>query len=133
MANHFDVVPNGQTEMFYSSTPAEDRCVGHLRIDFGNGEEFYSTWWPHSAESMNNADFREDLNRMVNTLRKSLLKSLAKMRKYLAEHPAPELEEGSRGYRVETDRFEYFLRCTPMRGTYNAYIYCYANKRGEQQ
>ena len=133
MANHFDVVPNGQTEMFYSSNPAEDRCVGHLRIDFGDGEEFYSTWWPHSAASMNNADFRDDLNRVVNMLRKNLLKSLGKMRKYIAEHPAPELEEGSRGYRVETDRFEYFLRCTPMRGTYNAYIYCYANKRGEQQ
>ena len=36
-----------QKSMFYSDCePAlRNACVGHLRMDFGSGNEFWSTWW----------------------------------------------------------------------------------------
>ena len=36
-----------QKSMFYSNREANSwkACVGVLRMDFGSGSEFYSSWW----------------------------------------------------------------------------------------
>ena len=44
---------NGDYKMFYSDGPAEDRCIGHLRGDFGkSGDEFWHSWFEESARKI---------------------------------------------------------------------------------
>ena len=59
-----------QHSMFYSDCePAlRNACVGHLRMDFGSDNEFFSTWWENRGDLKNNA-FKSELNDVVNELR----------------------------------------------------------------
>lgn len=41
----FTLEPSLDEAMFYSDSPAEPRCIGHLRMDFGSGQEFWTSWW----------------------------------------------------------------------------------------
>ena len=41
----FTLEPSLDEAMFYSGSPAEPRCIGHLRMDFGSGQEWRN---PHS-------------------------------------------------------------------------------------
>lgn len=125
---NFKIIPNNQKEMFYSSNNDEHRCIGHVRIDFGRGKEFYHTWWPHSAHDVNTNLFSEDLCRVVDTLRKNLLKNLSEMRKFISYNSAPKIGNDSYGYYVGTEQYEYYIRCIPVPGNYNCYIYCYAKQ-----
>ena len=73
--------------LFYAQTPERDEelgAIGHVRIDFGyHGREgFYHTWWPRGPEELNTQEFREELDRVVNDLRKGVLKDLPSMRRY---------------------------------------------------
>lgn len=115
-------------KMFYSSTPAENRCIGHLRADFGGtGREYHSSWYSHTAEKYNDAHFRKVFNATVKELHKNLLKNRASMRKYIRENPTDILEYNPdvHGYMKEVDKYEFYIRCTPEPGYYDAYIYCY--------
>ena len=124
----FTLLPNGDEALFYSGSESESRCIGHLRIDLGGGDEFWSSWQPHAADGCNDDEtFKRELDGLAGQLRKSLFKSRARMYKYIAEHPALLLEDGSLryyGYSVRTNRYEYYIRCTPECGNYS-YIYCY--------
>ena len=124
----FTLLPNGDEALFYSGSESDSRCIGHLRIDLGGGDEFWSSWQPHAADGCNDDEtFKRELDGLAGQLRKSLFKSRARMYKYIAEHPALLLEDGSPryyGYSVRTNRYEYYIRCTPERGNYS-YIYCY--------
>ena len=112
----------------YSSreeTDAERGCVGHLRGDFGrSGTEFWTSWFDHSPK-LNNEEFRRELQTIVDGLRNEggLLSNFASMRKGCSYDGA--LGNGHYGYRAETSRYEYCLRCIPQRGDYNFYLYCY--------
>ena len=73
-----------QQSMFYSDCePAlRNACVGHVRMDFGSGNEFYSSWWENRSD-LNNEPFRSELDEVVNELRKDgLLKNRSGMQKY---------------------------------------------------
>lgn len=127
------VLPGGDEELFYSGNSREGGCVGHLRGDFGRGDEFWTTWWPHN-EDLNTQPFKDELNPLVNQLRPNMLKNRARMYKYLADHPVKPLEKAlsrSYGYRVLTERYEFYIRCMPEPGDYNFYIYCYLLKGDE--
>ena len=141
-----------QHSMFYSDCdPAlRNACVGHLRMDFGSGSEFYSTWWDN-RDDLNDSTFKAELNDVVNELRKDgLLKNRSGMQKYCSYHQSLNLNE-SYGFSVETDDHLFLLRCRllplvggilaadfaaaattsccrPERGNYDCYCYCY-NKR----
>ena len=123
---------HGTSKMFYSNGPAENRCIGHLRGDFGkSGDEFWHSWFPHAADSRNDEPFKAELKALVDSLRKSLLKSRVFMQKYLREHDSLMLESGiitSRGYTVTTESYEYYIRCQPQPGDYNFYIYTYVRE-----
>lgn len=123
----FIISPSADASLFYSGSSAEARCIGHLRIDFGCGREFWTSWYPHAAHAHNGAAFKAELNDLMNTLRQTLFRDRAHMYSHIAEHPAPPLEPGRRahGYIVRTERYEYFIRCMPEPGDYNAYVYCY--------
>ena len=72
---------------FYALPPEKDKelgVVGHVRIDFGRGgrEGFYHTWWPRGPKELNTQEFRDELDKVVNDLRKGVLKDLPSMRRY---------------------------------------------------
>lgn len=115
-------------KMFYSYSQAEDKCIGHLRIDFGkSGKEFYHSWFSHEAEKYNDAAFRKTLQSVVDNERKTMLKDRKSMRNYFSNHDGVLLEEYpvSRGFVVNRSNYEFYIRCTPHPGYYDAYIYCY--------
>lgn len=133
----FNLIPCTDSLYFYSNQPTsaiEQRCIGHLRMDFGDGEEFWTTWWPHTADAHNDEAFRAEFGKLAQQLRKNLFKSRRHMYKYLADHPVTPLENTcpySYGYCVHTKRYSYFIRCMPERGDYNAYVYCYLKAEEE--
>ena len=115
-----------QKSMFYSDCePAlRNACVGHLRMDFGSGNEFYSSWF-ESRENLNDSAFKAELNEVVNELRKDgLLKNRREMQRFCDAHQSLNLDE-SCGFSVETDSHLFLLRCRPERGNYDCYCYCY--------
>ena len=119
--------------LFYAQTPERDEelgAIGHVRIDFGyHGREgFYHTWWPRGPEELNTQEFREELDRVVNDLRKGVLKDLPSMRRYC--YGSEGVIEGGTccqnyGFTLETGRYLYRLRCNPIEGDYQAYLSCF--------
>lgn len=130
-AQPFDVIPADESERdyFYSDSDQEHHCVGHVRGDFGrDGDEYHASFWPHQGADQADEVFHAELNALVVSLRKSLLKDRPSMRRYIQRHPTLVLEAGeltSYGYRVETDGHAYYLRCSPHPGTYDFYVYAY--------
>lgn len=115
-----------QKSMFYSDCePAlQNACVGHLRMDFGSGNEFYSSWFG-SREDLNDSAFKAELQEVVNELRRDgLLKNRREMQRFCDAHQSLNLDE-SCGFSVETDSHLFLLRCRPERGNYDCYCYCY--------
>ena len=115
-----------QKSMFYSDCePAlQNACVGHLRMDFGSGNEFYSSWF-ESRENLNDSAFKAELQEVVNELRRDgLLKNRREMQRFCDANQSLNLDE-SCGFSVETDSHIFLLRCRPERGNYDCYCYCY--------
>ena len=131
MKQDFDVRAGeaGTKEMYYSGKDDEGRCVGHLRGDFGkSGNEFWPGFFPHEGMDRNDGSYKGELNALVKTLRKNLLKSRKHMRQYIRQHPPLIIESGaimSYGYQVTTEKYDYYIRCTPYPGVYDFYIYMY--------
>lgn len=121
--------------LFYALPPEKDEelgAIGHVRMDFGHsGEEFWHTWWPRGPEELNTREFKEELCKVVDDLRKGVLKDLRSMRGYCCEHDGM-IQGGSvvqnYGYVLKTDRYVYRLRCNPTPGDYQAYLSCFVNQ-----
>lgn len=118
--------------LFYSEDEkdAELGTVGHLRADFGHkGKEFWHTWWPHNGDELNTLEFKAELQEFMDELRKNgPLRSLSAMSGYCCDHNVGKLDDGSRGsygYIAESENYRYCLRCTPIQGDYNVYLYVY--------
>ena len=105
--------------------------IGHLRADFGDGEQFYSSWWP-ALEEQNTPEFKAELNQVINALRSDpdcygILASRSRMAAYCRKHPESRYGPDSSDYgvRADTEQYAYLLRLNPNRGEYNLYAYCY--------
>ena len=119
----------------YSQSEEQDKttgCIGHLRGDFGSGKQFYTTWWPHQADRLNTPEFKADIDRTVNWLREqpdSPLHDLNAMQFcYKRYRNSCEIKNAvlpSCAFLVESKQYVYMLRCTPTKGDYNFYMYCY--------
>ncbi|MCI6150044.1 MAG: fibronectin type III-like domain-contianing protein [Flintibacter sp.] len=124
--------------LFYSQVE-EDRdwqsgTVGHVRMDFGHGgKEFWHTWWPHNQDQFNTPEFKETLQTVVDALRRDgPLKDLSAMRSYCQQHGGGITEDGENfGYIAETEHYQFCLRCTPVPGHYQGYLYCYDKRQQE--
>ena len=118
-----------EESMYFSSDVHDKACVGHLRGDFGNGTRFYTTWWDHHEE-LKDQEFKDELDDVVNTLRKDgPLKDFPSMQRFCWNHSqtrmSPQAGTEYYGLRVGTDKHRYYLRLCPMKGNYNFYIFCY--------
>lgn len=122
-----------QARLFFSCLDkAEDKasgCIGHLRGDFDS--RLYTTWWPHYWDGeYNNDAFKQDIQRVMDWLRAGFapLKDLKTMDAFCQRYEncrIPGQEERCYGFRIESGRYRYMLRCTPLKGYYHVYLYCY--------
>lgn len=118
--------------IFYAQAPEKDLSmgiIGHVRMDFGHrGKEFWTTWHPRGPQEWNTQVFSDELDELVNELRKSgPLKDLEAMHRYCREHggaiPGCWITQAY-GYVAESEHYRYYLRCIPVAGDYNAYLTC---------
>lgn len=124
--------------LFYAQTPEGDKqlgAIGHVRIDFGSDRtSFHHSWWPRGPAELNTQEFRDELDKVVNDLRKSVLKSLSTMKGFCWNHGGS-IEGGTccqnYGFTLETERYLYRLRCNPIEGDYQAYLSCF-DKQAQQ-
>ncbi len=108
-------------------------CIGHLRGDFGHGDEFYTSWDDHRA-SLKTEEFKAEFDDVINGLRSDehggMLASRGKMSAYCHQHPDSGFDGGYTtvyGFRMDTENYSYLFRLNPTKGDYN--FYCYAYKR----
>ena len=135
-------------DFYFSRSEVQDKaagCIGHLRGDFGSGKQFFTTWWPHQDDRLNTPAFKTDIDRTVNWLREqpdSPLHDFDTMKRCCGRYERFCTIKGamqpSCGFMVKTKQYVYMLRCTPVKGDYQFYIYCYQRKlfekaHGEQQ
>lgn len=83
-----------------------------------NRAEFLLTRWPRGPEELNTQEFRDELDKVVNDLRKGVLKDLPSMRRYCYGIKGA-IAGGSccqnYGFTLETGRYLYRLRCNPIK------------------
>ena len=134
----YPIFETGRDEenLFFSTATEEQACVGHLRGDFGSGTEFWTTWWDRHEE-LKDQPFRDELDAVVNALRKDgPLKDLRSMEDFCRKRPRSRMSPASGsdyyGFRVDTGRHRFYLRFLPRRGDYNFYIYCYQTDKFER-
>ena len=133
MKNKPEAVETEAEELLFYSDRERDAAlgtIGHLRIDFGrSGEEFNCTWFDHANSEKNDSYFKESFDMFIDDLRTGVLKSRAEMRKFC--YGKDECRNGHSytkdcwGFRVLSDRYAYYIRCTPGAGDYECYIYAY--------
>ena len=118
--------------LFYSCGSEILPRIGHIRADFGSsGKEFWHSWFPGDTATLNTPEFRAELHVLMECLRTDLLSSREGMHQYLREHPGLLLEDSCIkvvGYRMQTEKYVYYIRCAPARGCYDCYVTCYANE-----
>ena len=108
--------------------------IGYLRGDFGSrGNEFYTTWNDH-RQSLKTEEFQAEFDGIVNALRSEeygLLESRSRMRSYAGSYPDSAFQGNcgtEYGFRVDTEKHAYLIRCSPIKGDYNFYCFCYVKE-----
>ena len=85
-------------KLFYSSDGEHKKAlIGHLRVDFGSGDEFWHSWWGEHEE-MNDDEFSDTLDHIFRTMRKHIFRDRESMRVYLKNLPTGQLDE-SQGFK----------------------------------
>jgi len=133
MKNKPEAVETEAEELLFYSDRERDEAlgtIGHLHIDFGkSGEEFNCTWFDHANSEKNDSHFKESFDMFIDDLRTGVLKSRAEMRKFCYGKDecrnSHSYTEDCWGFRVLSDRYAYYIRCTPGAGDYECYIYAY--------
>ena len=133
MKNKPEAVETEAEELLFYSDKERDEVlgtIGHLRIDFGrSGEEFNCTWFDHANSEKNDSHFKESFDIFIDDLRTGVLKSRTEMRKFCYGKDecrnSHSYTEDCWGFRVLSDRYAYYIRCTPGAGDYECYIYAY--------
>jgi hypothetical protein len=104
--------------------------IGHLRGDFGSsGGLFYTTFFD-SCPELKTAAFKQEFDDVVNTLREGILKSRADMSKMCW---GKTLLTGAYceqyAFYFDTEQYAYLLRCIPVKGDYNFYLYAFVKEK----
>ena len=108
-------------------------CIGHLRGDFApSGYGFYTSWTDTRGQWKTD-EFKAGLDEVINTLRedKGLLHNRYDMAAFARENPESAFKGNyctEYGFRVDTDRHAFLLRCNPTKVDYNFYCYCYVKE-----
>ena len=107
--------------------------IGHLRGDFATtGYGFYTTWFD-TRPQWKSDEFKADLDTVINALRedKGLLHNRYDMSAFARHFPESAIKGNyctEYGFRVDTEKHAFLLRCNPTKGDYNFYCYCYVKE-----
>lgn len=130
------LTPQEQKYTYSQSMQLEGQtgCIGHLRGDFGSsGNGFYTTWFDTRTQWKTD-EFKAEIDDVINALCSEdygLLENRSAMRAYAAKQPDSAFQGSyctEYGFRVDTEKHAYLLRCNPARGDYNFYCYCYVKE-----
>lgn len=127
-----ELAPDERMYTYTESTQimGQSGCIGHLRGDFGFGQEFFTTWNDYN-NSLKTQDFKDEFDQVIEALRHDpqyggILENRGKLSAYLHAHPGSRFPDGDwSGFRVNTDDYSYLMRLNSRKGDYNLYIYCY--------
>ena len=79
-------------------------------------------------------EFKRDLDDVINALRSEeygLLQSRSQMVRYGRENKESEMQGAYTtefGFRADTEKYAFLLRCIPVRGDYNFFCFCYVKE-----
>ena len=127
--------PMTPTERMYSYTQSQQLimqtgCIGHLRADFGSGEQFFSNWDDHRRDLKSDA-FKQEFDDVINALRTdekygAIFKSRGALLSLCVRTPESSFGNGREyGFRADSEHYSYMFRLNPGKGEYNIYCYCY--------
>ena len=108
--------------------------IGHLQGNFGIAGTEYSQSWIDYWERYKPDDFQRELDGIVNALRSGecgLLADRNTMKAYVAAYPDSAFHENHNkeyGFRIDTDRHAYLIRCNPSANDTHFYCYCYKSE-----
>lgn len=124
----YSIIDGGETAKFYTSDEqTSNGCIGHMRFDFGDGYEFWQTWWPRTENEEYNTDvFKAEYSDLLKFLRAGILKSAGDASKQIRKLGLTPIDDDRRYYgcHVLTEQHAYYLRLSTSKGDY-CYIYCY--------
>ena len=100
-----------------------------MRADFDSVDKFWHQWESHHEE-WNTPEFKAELQKVVDEQREcGMLRGFQELSRFCYPHPearlGKEYREGAYGFKVETERYQYYFRLTPMRGDNQLYLYTY--------
>ena len=106
--------------------------IGYLRGDFGNGQEFFTTWF-NQNEARKNTTLHDELDAVINSLRfddayGKMLSGRNRMATICAEHQGSAFDADGHleyGIRAETQQYAYLFRCNRNDKAYSFYCWCY--------
>ena len=123
------LTPAEQKDTYAQSMQLEGQTanIGHLRGDFdSSGYGFYTTW-TDTRTQWKTDEFKAEFDEVINALRSDkygLLKSRSDMSAYARQYVDCAFKGcycTEYGFRVDTEKHTYLLRCNPTRGDYNFY------------
>lgn len=108
--------------------------IGLLRGDFGSGgNSFYTTWFDDNPQWKSD-EFEQDLDNVINALRSEeygLLQNRSSMTSVMQKDESSKMKGNyttEYGFRADTEKYSFLLRCNPTKGDYNFYCYCYVKE-----
>ena len=139
MSNEIKTRPLTLTEQKYTYAQSmqlegQTGTIGHLRGDFATtGYGFYATWFD-TRPQWKSDEFKADLDTVINALRedKGLLHNRYDMSAFARHFPESAIKGNyctEYGFRVDTEKHAFLLRCNPTKGDYNFYCYCYVKEQ----
>ena len=127
----------GEDKFYNHNREDGNTCVGSLHGNFGNDGERYSASWNEKDNGLYTAEIQSELQSVVYALRKDLLKDRASMLAYCENNPEAKLSEGkgfndmdyaTYGFKLETEKRQYFINCFSQGKDSRFSIFAYADK-----
>ena len=107
--------------------------IGVMYGGYKSDKEFYSRFYDLN-ERWKTREFEEGLENLLNSLRSDkdgFMRNLDTMREYTACHPQNAFqgkEATEYGFRADTEKYAYVMRCNPAKENDNVEIHCYVKE-----
>lgn len=135
----FEIRPLNEDERKYTYTQSVQIAGQTCNIGFWRGKLFtpgyeLSATWNDCKELWKTQEFNNEFDKVVEALRSDeygILKDVLTMEEYIDKFPDSAFQGidcTEYGFRVDTDKHAYLLRCNPLPGDYNFSVFCYVAK-----
>lgn len=101
--------------------------IGILQGGYGADNEFHSDFHELSSR-LKTDEFEAQLQEVLNSGENSVLQNLDAMREFTLLHPQNGFPGAEYGFRVETEKFAFLVRCNPEKESDNIEIHCYVKE-----